>query len=270
MILTSARARLCAFCLVAVVSILSVPQASSQEYGRIEDTQATTPGYFFYARPGEPVVAVTAVGAFAATGRYLLGEGADVADLLALSGGVQAAPTGEDPTVRVYRDGQTVYQSGLRSVYGPSAAPPVLEDEDVVEITSLLTTAPGFHVHSLPGEETVVVTAAGAFAAPGRYVIGDGATVGDLVALAGGLAGFARDTDVEVTTTVRVYRGGGVAFESGLTDLYARTTPVLEAGDVIDLEVVTERRSSFTLRDALSLTTAVLSAAVLIERLVNN
>ena len=264
--MTQLSVRLLAFAALAVTSALSVPTASAQEYGRIEDTQATAPGYFFFARPGEPVVAVTAVGAVTAAGLYLLGQGADVADLLALSGGI-AVPGGQEPTVRVYRDGLAIYESGLHAVYGPGAAPPVLEDEDVVEVTALVSTAPGYHVHTVPGEETVVVTAAGAFAAPGRYVVGEGATVGDLAALAGGLAGSVRDADVEVTTTVRVYRAGGVAFESGLTDLYARPTPALEGGDVVDLEVVRERQSRFTFSDGLSIVTALLTAAVLTERL---
>lgn len=249
------------------LSTLVAPPAHGQEYGRIEDTQATTPGFFFFARTGEPVVAVTAVGVVA-SGRYLLGEGADLADLLALSGGVQAMPSGEPPTVRLYRDGETLYESDLVAVFGAGASVPVLQEDDVVEVTSLVTTAPGFHVHSLPGAETVVVTAAGAFGAPGRYVLDAGSTVGDLVALAGGVAGFVRDVDLEVTTTIRVYRGGAVTFESPLTELYARPTPALQPGDVVDLDVVTEQRSSFTLRDGLSLVSVLLSTAILVERLV--
>ncbi|MEM0964201.1 MAG: hypothetical protein AAGK21_16865 [Bacteroidota bacterium] len=261
------RRVLCGACAL----VLCLPATSAQEFGRIGDTQAQAPGYFFFARAGEPVVAVTAVGAVGASGLYLLGQGAHVGDLLALASGVQTAPaSGEEPVVRLYRGGTVFYEAGLRSVFGPDADPPVLQDDDVVEVTSLVTSAPGYFVHNRPGVPPIVVTAAGAFGAPGRYVLDEGSTVGDLAALAGGVAGFVRDVDLEVTTTVRVYRGGGITFESPLAELYARPTPVLQPGDVVDLDVVTEQQSSFTLRDALSIITTIASVGLLVERLVNN
>ena len=255
--------------LAGVAALLSLtPPALGQEYGRIEDTEASVPGFYYYARPGEAVVAVTIIGV-AADGRYLLGQGATVADLLALSRGFGVTSPGQDPLVRVYRSGQSVYESELRGVYGPGATPPVLEDEDVVEVVALVSTAPGYHVHSVPGAETLVVTAAGAFGAPGRYVVDVGTTVGDLVALAGGFADRSRSEDIEITTTVRVYRDAQVAFESELEQLYARETPPLEAGDVVDLEVLTDRRFRFTFQNTLGLVSAVFSFILLTERVVS-
>ena len=251
---------------LASLAALAAGSAGAQEYGRIEDTQAEAPGYFYFARPGEPVVSVTAVGALRSSGLYFLGQGASLGDLLALSGGVTATAGAEDPTVRLYRDGGVAYEGPLRSVFGAGAAPPVLEEGDVVEVAGLVSTAPGFRVHTRPGVETVAVTAAGAFETPGQYVLEEGATVGDLVSLAGAVGGAVRDADERVTATVRVYRSTGVVYEALLTDIYARSTEPLQSGDVVDLEVVS--RPTFTWRDALSIVTGVAAVVLAVDRAV--
>ena len=264
----------------AVVPVLLSPSASAQEYGRIEDTQASAPGYFFFARPGEPTVSVTAVGAVGAKGRYLLGVGSTVADLVALSGGVPT-PSGAsatleaesmEPTVRLFRGGAVVSETLYRDLYGSSATPTRLLDGDVVEVvvpasTALVSTARGYFVHARPGQETLVVTAAGAFAAPGRYVLEAGADVSDLLALAGGVAEPERDARTEVTATVTLYRDGAVSFTAPLEDLYTRTTPPLMEGDAVDLNVVTRRRTPFTWRDGLSVVTTALAVLIAVDRL---
>lgn len=254
-------------CFLLVVAFLGASGVAAQEYGRIEDTQAVAPGYFYYARPGEAVVAVTAVGGVGQSGRYLLGDGATVADLLALSGGAQASRpqgviAGEDATVRLYRDGDVVYEAPLREVY--SSSPPRLEENDIVEVVALVSTARGFYIHSQPGQETVVVTAAGAFQAPGRYVLEEGARVGDVVALAGGLGEAVRRSEERIRATIRLYREGDVILEAPLSDLYAQATPVLVSGDVVDLESV--RSTVFTWRDVISIATGIGALALAIER----
>lgn len=255
-----------ALCLLGLVA---TSPAAGQTFGRIADTQAQVPGFFYFARTGEPVVAVTAVG-LVPSGRYYLGVGATVGDFLALAGGPTAEPMGEDLTVRLYRAGETVYETGLRGVFGPGANPPVLQDGDVIDVTGLITSVQGFFVHNRPGVAPIVVTASGAIGAAGRYVLDEGTTVGDLVAFAGGLAGNARDVNLDITATVRVYREGTVSFESPLVNLYARPTPVLMSGDVVDLDIVTERQTaSFTWRDGLSLLTTALSVVILVERFAN-
>ena len=249
---------------LASLAALAAGPTVAQEYGRIEDTQAEAPGYFYFARPGEPVVSVTAVGGLRASGLYYLGEGASLADLLALSGGVTAATGAEDPTVRLYRGGAVAYEAPLQSVF--RAPPQRLEEGDVVEVAGLVSTVPGFRVHTRPGAETVAVTAAGAFETPGQYVLEEGATVGDLVSLAGAVGGAVRDADERVTATVRLYRAGGVAYEALLTEVYARPTEPLQPGDVVDLEVVS--RPTFTWRDALSIVTGVAAVVLAVDRAV--
>ena len=128
---------------------------------------------------------------------------------------------------------------------------------------------PGFYVHTEPGNEPFAVTAAGAFAAPGRYILDPGSSVGDLVALAGGVGVLgARDARTEVTATVRVFRDATLTFETPLEELYARETLALQPGDVVDLEVTFRQRTAFW-RDALTILTTALGVAILVERLAN-
>lgn len=247
-------------------SAQGVTRLPNGSYGRVQDTQAAAPGFFYFARPDEPVISVTAVGGMTASGVYFLGAGTELADMIALAGGV-TSPTGEDPTVRLVRQREAPVETKLSDLYAPGARPVVLQDGDVVEVTMLTSNVPGFFVHSHPGEERVTVTAAGTFVAPGRYVLDEGSTVGDLLSVAGGVAATERDTRVETTTTVRVYRDGGVLLESPLSDLYARQTLALRTGDVVDVEVVRRQRSSFTWRDGLSIVTTVLAAVLAIDTL---
>ncbi len=254
--------------LLVLLALLTAP-AGAQEFGRIENTQAAAPGYFYFARPGQAVVSVTATGGVGTSGRYFLGAGATVSDLLALSGGVRPSAGVEDPSVRLYRAGGVAYDAPLRSAYGPGSESPTLQDGDVVEVTvPLVSTAPGFHVHAEPGAETVVVTAAGALAAPGRYVLDAGSTVGDLVALAGGGREATRESNQSIEATVRLYRGSSVAYESALADLYGRPTEVLQAGDVVDLQVVIDERSPFTWRDVVSILTGAAAVVLAVDRAV--
>ena len=118
---------------VLALTLLAVPTAAAQDYGQIESNQVSAPGYFYAARPGERIVTVTTVGAVNATGRFLLGEGATVADLLALAGGVTVDRTG-NATVRLYREGESVREMDVRSLFREGAAPPRLQEGDVVEV----------------------------------------------------------------------------------------------------------------------------------------
>ena len=236
------------------------------EVGRLERTNASAPGFFYKFEGNQPLITVSTVGAVSVNAVFLVGEGSTMTEVLTLAGGVTVDRTGS-ARVRLHRQGAMVSEVEIRDLYADGAAPPVLQDGDVIEVVGLVSSVSGFYVHSEPGSDTIPVTASGAFAAPGRYELDTGSSVGDLVAYAGGLGTVGvRDSRTDVTATVRVYRAGEVILESPLSELYAQQTMILQSGDAVDLEVITKQRGSFW-RDALSVTTAVLSAAVLIERL---
>ncbi len=250
------------------LAVLLAGAADAQSYGQLGDVQTTAPGYFFFARPGEAVVAVTAVGAVGATGRYVVRQGTTVADLLALAGGTGVDRSGR-ATVRVYRDDALLFEREAQTLYAPGATPVALQEGDVIEVVGLVSSVPGYYVHTEPGNDPLAVTAAGAFAAPGRYVVDPGTSVGDLVALAGGSGVLGeQETRTRTTATVRLYRDGVLSFEAALEDLYARQTTALQTGDVVDLQVTYERERDF-FRDALSIVSALVGVGLLVERLAN-
>ncbi|HIG74806.1 MAG TPA: hypothetical protein EYQ24_09610 [Bacteroidetes bacterium] len=256
--------------LLAVLLLAATATAASAQPGtlQVNETQAGVPGFFYLVRPGDATVTVTAIGNVGATGRYVLSAGTTLADLLALSGGVAPDRRGQ-AIVRVYRDGTRAMEMQAASLYGDGAMPVVLREGDVVEVVGLTSSVPGYYVHTEPGNDPFAVTAAGAFAAPGRYLVDPGTSLGDLVALAGGVGAFgARDARDEVTATVRLLREGAPVFEAPLEDLYARDTQSLLAGDVVDLQVTYRRNEPFW-RDALAVITTALGVAILVERLAN-
>lgn len=268
--MTLSRYRLPGVMLALVLALVSpAPSASAQGYGLVQDTQAAAPGFFYFARPDEPVISVTVVGATAVNGVFYVGTQTDVGDILALAGGVRSA-NGEEPTIRVFKDGVVTFESSARQLYDETRTVPVLKNGDVIEASVLTSTVVGYHIHSRPGEQTVTATASGALNVPGIYVLSQGMDVGDLIGIAGGGQTGIRDSRTEVTSTVRVYRGGGILLESSLTDLYARPTPVLQTGDVVDLEIVSRQRSSFTWRDGLTIGTSVLAVVVAVFQLTRN
>ncbi|PAP76383.1 SLBB domain-containing protein [Rubrivirga marina] len=250
------------------LAVLLAGAADAQSYGQLGDVQTTAPGYFFFARPGEPVVAVTAVGTLQAPGRYVVRQGTTAADLLALAGGPVADRSGR-AAARIYRDDALLLEREVQALYAPGATPVALQEGDVVEVVGLVSSVPGYYVHTEPGNAPFAVTAAGAFAAPGRYVVDPGTTVGDLVALAGGSGVLGeQEAQTRVSAIVRLYRDGALAFEAALEDLYARQTTALQTGDVVDLQVTYERERDF-FRDALSIVSALVGVGLLIERLAN-
>ena len=268
MTLPLARAAALAAALIAPLgaAVADAQTDLGQGYGLVDDTRAAAPGFYYFTRLGDPVVSVTAVGSIGGTGRYLLSAGTTLDELLALSGGVVSDRTGR-ATVRVYRDGGLAYESDVRDLYDATAAP-VLANGDVVEVVGLVSTVPGYYVHRDPGLEPIRVTAAGAFAAPGQYVIDPGTTVGELAALAGGLSALGvLSNESVVTSTIRQYRDGVLVSETALEDLYSGRPDVLAAGDVVDLRVTTRRRRDFV-RDVLPYVTSFLGTLLLIDRVI--
>ena len=234
----------------------------------VNETLATVPGYYYVLRPGDPTVTVTAVGNVTATGQYTLTAGTTLQDLLAYVGGIALDRRGS-ATVRVYRGGERAVEREVSVLLAEGAQPIVLQEEDIVEVVGLTSTVTGYYVHTEPGNEPFAVTAAGAFAAPGRYVIDPGTSIGDLVALAGGTGVLgAREARTEVTSTVRLLRNGAPVFEAPLEDLYARPTQPLAEGDVVDLQVTFRRNEPFW-RDALQVISVGLGIAILVDRLAN-
>lgn len=222
-------------------------------------------GFYKFSQPGDAIVQVIAVGSIPAQGIYELTAGTSLADLIALSGGAVPDRRGE-ATVRLHREGAATLEVDARSLFEENRQPIALREGDVVEVVGLVSTVPGFYTHTEPGNESIQLTVAGAFAAPGRYIVDTGTTIGEIVALAGGLGGRGqRAEDTEIESTVRLFRDGALAFEAPLEELYARQTQTLQEGDVVDLDVVVEQRGPL-LTTILSVASTTASILVLLFR----
>lgn len=251
---------------LSALALSAAPTAAQDgRYGQIASTQATAPGYFFFAQPGQATITVIAGGNFAYSGRYELGVGTDVADLFGLAGGPKTILTGS--TLRLVRNGAVTFEVPVRELAQADA--PTLRDGDTVEVLSLDTSVPGFFVHATPEVDPIRVTAAGGFSAPGLYLVSPGSTLSDLLAMAGGVRnGGDREDRVEVTTTVRVFRSTGLAYESAIHDLYASAQPfVLQPDDTVELDIVRRVRNTFTWRDGVSIATAAATVSLAIYQI---
>lgn len=140
------------------------------------------------------------------------------------------------------------------------------------------STSRNYFVHVLTGEATVVVSVWGSVPAPGAYEVGNGATLGDVLSLAGGpllpTLQQITDTDISREIRVRVYRTG----PTGRATIYDRTveemvadadpSPVLVDGDVIQVTTTENIQRRWSWRDTASLSGVGLSAVVALTQLV--
>lgn len=139
------------------------------------------------------------------------------------------------------------------------------------------STSRNYFVHVLTGEATIVVSVWGTVPAPGTYEVGDGASLGDVLSLAGGplLPTLQQISDTDITREIRVrlYRPG----PTGRAMVYDRTVeemvadadayPVLLDGDVIEVTTTENIQRRWTWRDSAQLGSVGLSALVALTQI---
>ena len=128
-----------------------------------------------------------------------------------------------------------------------------------------VATAGGYFTYFLPGERTSQVSVLGTVPAPGLYIVSVGTNLGEVLALAGGPLAGTRSTEVERTTTIRLFRAtaGGTreAIYDRTFEAFARDAegyPVVLDGDVIEVTTVDRRLNTF--RDTVTLIATVVGA----------
>lgn len=136
------RAASC-FLLIGVFFFLIAPSAQAQDFGRVEETETNADSYFFYVVPGEATIEVQVMGTVRHPGLYRLGQGADLGQLLALSGGpildVRERDRAREATIRLYRaqagGEELVYEAGFEaSIADRSTSYPELQNGDVMTV----------------------------------------------------------------------------------------------------------------------------------------
>lgn len=136
------------------------------------------------------------------------------------------------------------------------------------------TTAPGYFTYLLPGERSTQVVVLGTVRAPGLYVVSAGTDLGEILGLAGGVFAGPVSTEVERTTTIRLFRATAAGTREAIyerTDAaFARDAdgfPTLLDGDTV--EVTTVERRLRTFRDTLAVVGTVAGVAVLVLQVLN-
>ena len=131
--------------LILAASALLSP-AAAQELREDEGRIATAPGYFTYYLPGERTTQASVVGTVRAPGYYLVSNGTDLGELLALAGGPAIATLSTDiertVTIRLYRattggTREAIYERTAEAFARDAEPYPVLLDGDTVEVTTV-------------------------------------------------------------------------------------------------------------------------------------
>ena len=137
--------------------------------------------------------------------------------------------------------------------------------QQIRETDARVATAGGYFTYFLPGERTSQVSVLGTVPAPGLYIVSAGTTMGEVLALAGGPLAGVRLTEVERTTTIRLFRAtaGGTreAIYDRTFEAFARDAegyPVVLDGDVIEVATVDRRLNTF--RDTITIIATVVGA----------
>jgi len=100
--------------------------------------------YHVFARPGQNTVQVLVLGDVSSPGVYEVGEGTDLARLLALSGGPggrQRSGTRQETTIRLYRPQENrrelLYEANLERMVAEPGPYPALQRGDVLQVKTV-------------------------------------------------------------------------------------------------------------------------------------
>lgn len=139
--LTSLVRWIAAVCFSLLVS-LSLAAIDTQAQDLTGGLESEGTSYHVFARPGQNTVQVMVLGSGIQTGLYEIGEGTDLAQLVALSRyqpGVRRARDERTVTIRLYRDdarGQRrlVYDSSLDRLVAAQTSYPTLQAGDILRV----------------------------------------------------------------------------------------------------------------------------------------
>ena len=129
-----------AFAFGIFLCLCIVPLATAQGgFGRVEDTNTNIDSYYYFVQPGSATVQVSAFGKLHNPGVYVLEEGANLALLLGLTGGV-TEPNQPDvkqtSTVKLFRSTGSArslaYEASFDEVMDQANNSPTLTEGDVV------------------------------------------------------------------------------------------------------------------------------------------
>ena len=125
--------------MAAVLLLLSSDVVLAQNFGRVEQTESTSPNYYSYYQPGFATVQVHVIGSVPSPGLYEINEGTDLGVLMALAGGpsmdIRESRARRRIELRLFRGGETpIFQVDLADSSVNPDSYPVLEEGDVFRV----------------------------------------------------------------------------------------------------------------------------------------
>ena len=136
------------FTLVLFISLIPVLDSYAQRpvFGRVAETETNINAYQYLVRPGAATVEVMAFGNLVTPGVYILEEGANLAFLLALTGGPSSYNQPDvkfTTTIRLFRNTggakSLIYEAPFEEVMDKVANAPVLNEGDIVTVEVVQT-----------------------------------------------------------------------------------------------------------------------------------
>lgn len=133
----SKRAAL-AFALLA----FTLSAAQAQVFNRVEETTSNSTAYYFHVQPGSATIETYVIGTVGAPGLYIVGDGTDLGQLLALAGGpnLDARERNSRRTVEIklfrplaYSD-RPVYSAELQHAVVQQEPYPILRNGDILTV----------------------------------------------------------------------------------------------------------------------------------------
>lgn len=120
----------------------TLPAAHAQVFNRVEETNSNSTAYYFHVEPGSATIETYVMGTVGAPGLYIVADGTDLGQLLALSGGptlnVRDRNSRRTVQIRLYRplaySDRPVYASDLDRAVVQQEPYPILRNGDILTV----------------------------------------------------------------------------------------------------------------------------------------
>ena len=128
--------------LLSLALMAMAPGATAQVFNRVEETTSNSTSYYYYVQPGSATIETYVMGTVRSPGLYIVEEGTDLGQLLALSGGpildVLDQTRRRKVTIRLFRplaySDRPIYEIELDRAVVQREPYPILRNGDVLTV----------------------------------------------------------------------------------------------------------------------------------------
>ena len=128
--------------IVSLILLAAAPAASGQVFNRVEETNSNSTSYYYFVQPGAATIEAYVMGTVRSPGLYILEDGTDLGQLLALCGGPVLDVLDRDSrrrvTIRLFRPlaytDKPIYETELGRAVVQREPYPILRNGDVLTV----------------------------------------------------------------------------------------------------------------------------------------